>query len=133
MREYACADADGTLRLWNRTAPIIVDQGLTRIAKIDMRAQPLFDRMQEVGMYVDMERLADLKRWLIEASADALQTCRDLTDRADFNPQSGDQVAEFCAEQYRLQSYVMNSRSGARRASTSLPRRTPTRRPNAST
>lgn len=91
---YAMRDADATRRIY----PILKERhwamGLTRIGKIDHDIIPMVDKMQEVGMPVDVEYFKRLSVDLAERALVVQQFIRDAFD-VWINPNSGEQVADL--------------------------------------
>lgn len=97
--DYACRDADVTGGVGQILDAEIQRLDLRRVHAIDHGAIPLVARMQEVGLTVDMQALDELRDFIREEKAAAVDVCRALTMIDDLNPGSGDQVAAFCRAQ----------------------------------
>jgi uracil-DNA glycosylase family 4 len=98
--DYAGADADDTRSLkpilWSK----IQAMELEEIYEIDRRVLPLYARMEQVGMPVNMPYYAEFGQWLtdeIEVKTMLLQM-----DWPDFNPASPDQVAAIMFDHLKL-------------------------------
>lgn len=95
---YSGLDALVTAKLRPILYKMIQDKGLERVYEMDRKALQFVDRMQEVGMRVDMTQLYGLEA--------ELETIRDASRRKVqrvvgdrwFNPGSGDQVAKWLYE-----------------------------------
>lgn len=98
--DYAGADASDTLALkpilWSR----IQDLGLEGIYEIDRRVLPLYARMEQVGMPVNMDYYAEFATWL--ASELEIKTFLLQTEYPDLNPASPDQVAAIMFDHLKL-------------------------------
>lgn len=100
---YACRDADATIRI----APIllrrIADEGLTRVMEIDHAVIPMFNRMQANGMLIDQDHF----RGLDEEWTDEMSGVRDQIEHmvgVRINPSSPDQVSALLFKQLGLPS-----------------------------
>lgn len=93
--QYGCRDADGTLRLRDRYAARVDAMGLREVYNLELATYPLLDRMQRVGMRSDLDHFADLSAALAVEIDAVWSTLRRVTQRPDFNPNSGDQVADY--------------------------------------
>lgn len=98
--DYAGADADDTVSLkpilWKR----IQDLGLESIYEIDRKVLPMYSRMEEVGMPIDLPHFAEFGGFLeeeIEAHTLAIKL-----QWPDLNPDNPDQVAALLFEHLGL-------------------------------
>ena len=98
--DYAGADADDTLSLkpilWKKLQIL----ELTDIYEIDRRVLPLYARMEQVGMPINMAYMAEFAQWLsdeIEVRTMLLQA-----EWPDLNPASADQVAAIMYDHLKL-------------------------------
>ncbi len=100
--EYACEDADMTLRLANRFAPTLAEKGLSRLfEEIEVPLIPVLVRMERAGVFVDTERLRSLGA-AFEKEMDAL--VRDIHRLAGepFNVNSTRELAAVLFEKLGL-------------------------------
>ena len=74
---------------------ILKTQDLTKVYEMDRRAIPFVDRMQEVGMRVDVEKLKVLEADLEDGRDRAHRKVKRVVGDRWFNPGSGDQVAAW--------------------------------------
>ena len=121
--EYACRDADATFRLWPILKQRLIEENLYRVYRMDMSRLPLVDRMQHVGMTVDTPKVLALKSRLeseIKYSSTMLKTMAKMVGIEDFNPASGDQVADLFYNKLLLgTSKKIKSTKGKTRLATS--------------
>lgn len=91
---YAARDADATIRIHPVLAERHRAMGLDRIGRIDHAIIPMVDRMQAVGMPVDVPYLKQLSADLARRAVEVQQRIK-----AEFgvwiNPNSGEQVADL--------------------------------------
>lgn len=98
FRDYACRDADVTRRQSYPLDDLMAELSLQEVHLVDHGVIPIVDRMQQVGLRVDVTRLDELRDY-VRGELDAyLEICRILTGQDDFNPASGDEVAAFCTK-----------------------------------
>lgn len=100
-KDYACRDADATLRIYPILKAKIEDMGLQGVADMDHAIIPMVDRMQEVGMRVNLARLAELQT-KVELGMSRLQQEINQLTGALINPDSGPQVAALIFDQLKL-------------------------------
>jgi len=84
---YTVQDSCATLQLYHLLWPKVLESGQQEVFLQDMAALPMVVDMGERGMFVDRNRLAALGLRM-EMEQDSVR------HRLDFNPLSGDQVAE---------------------------------------
>jgi len=101
-RQYACRDADATLRLAPILRARITAMGLDQVYQNDLGTVPLIDRMMQVGIKPDLAHFAQLGADLDVEIARVLEEIRTTIVQPRFNPNSGDQVAELLYGQYGL-------------------------------
>lgn len=91
--DYAGADADDTRSLkpilWKR----IQGLGLEEIYEVDRRVLPLYARMEQVGLPVDMDHYKEFQKFLAEEIE--IKTLELQAEYPTLNPGSADQVAEI--------------------------------------
>jgi len=88
--EYACADADMTLRLylhWQQQGQVPEE-----VARLEERILPVVILIEERGMEVDREVLSRLGQTLERDALDALDRLRVIVGDPEFNANSHDQV-----------------------------------------
>lgn len=98
--DYAGADASDTLALkpilWSR----IQDLDLAPIYEIDRRVLPLYARMEQVGLPVNMDYYAEFAKWLTDEVE--IKTFLLQCEYPDLNPGSPDQVAAIMFDHLKL-------------------------------
>lgn len=104
---YSARDADATFRLKPALTPRITALGLDAILDLDLAVIPMVDRMQQVGMLVDKLYLHDLGTVLGQEMELLKAGLREQTGRPDYNPASGDQLAEILFDHFRLDPVKM--------------------------
>lgn len=97
---YACTDADATLRCFAKLSTRVVERDLLKVTQLDTLVLPMVDRMQTIGLPAHRPAVDQLRQELAEREADILDLICTLTGDPDFNPGSGDQVAEWCRQQW---------------------------------
>ena len=114
--QYAGRDADATWRLkpvlWKR----ILEMGLDGVYAMDMACVPMFERMQANGMRVNTQRLWELSSVFEGKMHACVAALTKWTHNKEFNPGSGDQVADFLFRHLHLTSRRMTK--GGKREST---------------
>lgn len=91
---YSGRDADATLQVFPYVWKRHEDMGLQEVYATDMRVIPMLDRMQEIGMPLDLPAVWALEKDLKAANAETGQVLTAMCG-PDFNPRSGDDVADF--------------------------------------
>lgn len=102
MIEYAAKDPDATLRVHHRLSTRIEDEGLLAVSLLDHAVLPMIDRMEENGMLVDQDELRALEKETESQRAVFREMLLQVTGNPQFNPDSGDQVAEFLFSTLKL-------------------------------
>lgn len=100
---YSARDADATQRLYPALAPKITALDLDNVLALDLSVIPMVDRMQEVGMMVDKTHMKNLGFILDVEMEELKRQVRVLTVRPDFNPGSGNQIANFLFDDLKLE------------------------------
>lgn len=96
--EYACSDADATLRVYHALSRKVRAMGLEEVNRLDTDVLPMVERMIAVGMKVDRERLTGLGA-RFEFEMDRLQLqARASTNGCVHNLGSNDQVRSWLFE-----------------------------------
>lgn len=99
---YAGRDADATYRLkpilWRK----IQEMKLEDVYRMDMSVIPMFERMQSNGMQVDVGRLRQLSKEIGTKMGGCIASLMKWTHNSQFNPGSGDQVAQFLFHKLHL-------------------------------
>lgn len=104
---YAGRDPDATLRVFEVLQPQIEALGLTDTYNVDRAIMPMIDRMQTVGLAVDVPYYKELSAFF-RLEEDLNQGYIDDVAGRPLNPRSGDQVAELLYDELRLQEQVVN-------------------------
>jgi DNA polymerase-1 len=100
--EYACEDADMTLRLANRFAPRLAEKGLARLfEEVEMPLIPVLERMERAGVFVDADRLRSLGA-AFEKEMDALVREIHALAGVPFNVNSTRELAAVLFERLGL-------------------------------
>lgn len=92
---YSARDADATFRLDPALAPKIAALDLERVCRLDHAVIPMVERMQSRGFQINRNYLKGLGTVLSLQMDDRRDKLRNLTGRSEFNPGSGDQVADY--------------------------------------
>ena len=102
--DYAGEDAAATLAVAEKLNPQIEEKGLSEVEELDLAVQPMLDRMQTVGLDLDMARYSVLKREF-ENDLDSLTwKIRRCVKKPKLNPASRDQLATLLFEELHVQS-----------------------------
>lgn len=107
---YAARDADGTRRLRDVLEPRLDDMGLRDVYELDLATYPILDRMMQVGITPDPEAFALLATMLDAELQELTTSLRAVTGRPEFNPNSGDQVADYLFDELQLESLGKRTR-----------------------
>lgn len=110
--DYACKDPDGTGRIAKRLRSRLRALGLEDVYKLDLSTYPIIDRMMRVGITPDVEAFASLGSQLDGEIAAVLRRIREATGESDFNPNSGDQVAEYLFDALGVEPMGKRTESG---------------------
>ncbi len=97
---YACADADATLRVYNRMLPLWYER-MGEVLQRDMDIQPMIIAMMQKGMKIDVEYIEKLGTEFEVENLLLLDSIRDIAGEK-FNPKSAPQVAELLYKKLRL-------------------------------
>lgn len=92
---YSGTDAAATMLIDGPVTDMLDSRGLAAVYEMDRRALPFVDRMQEVGMRVDPDKLAELEADLAATREAKAKRVRSIVGDRWFNPGSGDQVAAW--------------------------------------
>lgn len=96
---YSCADPDATLRIYPTMKRMVREEGLDEVVAMDHARLPLINAMQEEGMLFDHAAWTGLKAGLEEEYREVVATIHQVVGY-DINPGSGDQVAEWCRQEF---------------------------------
>lgn len=99
--EYACRDADATLRINPILDRRIDEMGLRGCYEMDLAVVPMVERMHSVGMLVDRRHLVELDSYLTDLMALEVQAVRKIVG-VEINPNSPPQVAALLFEKLKL-------------------------------
>lgn len=100
---YSARDADATRRIYPALSAQIDAMGLRDVLDADIAALPMIDRMQSVGLGVDVQHYHDLSTLFAMEMAD-LQDQINTAAGMVVNAASGDQVAEWLFGRLKLPS-----------------------------
>ncbi len=97
---HNCADADATLRVYNRMLPLWYKQ-MGEVLQRDMDIQPMIIAMMQKGMKIDVEYIEKLGTEFEVENLLLLDSIRDIAGEK-FNPKSAPQVAELLYKKLKL-------------------------------
>ena len=126
---YAAEDADITLRLKHVFAPMLKQEGATRLfEEVEMPLMPVLADMERTGVCLDTEALRQASEML---TAQLLQTEQDIYELAGttFNIASPKQVGEVLFERLRLLPNAKKTKTGAYSTSEEVLQRIRTKHP----
>lgn len=103
-RDYACRDADATLRVAPYLEQRIADMQLDGISAIDHAVIPMFNRMQKVGFLTDVHYLSNILQPKVEARMEELKDAIEKLTGARINPDSPPQTRDLLFTQLGLPS-----------------------------
>lgn len=99
---YAAKDPDATLRVRSRLLPMCDARGLQAVRALDYGVLPMIDRMESTGLLLNPDALRELE---IESEAKVTlytEMFREFLGDPEFNPNSGDDMAEVLYEKLGL-------------------------------
>jgi uracil-DNA glycosylase family 4 len=106
---YSARDADATIRIWVPLKRAIDAYELTDVYDVDRAIIPMIDRMQTVGLLVDVEHFQSLSAMLAIEEQLNREALSAMAGRP-INPNSGDQVAELLYDELKLHEKALNIR-----------------------
>jgi uracil-DNA glycosylase family 4 len=109
---YAGRDPDATRRLKKVLLPRIQDMGLEPVYRLDLSTYPIIDRMMANGIQPDHAAFARLAGVLDEVLSDLHTQLVIATDIPGFNPNSGDQTADYIFDTLQLEMLGRKTSSG---------------------
>lgn len=110
--DYAAEDADITLRLMNRLAPELREEGLeTLFDTIEMPLVPVLAQMEMNGARIDTQSLAETSREFTQRMADIEQKIYEAAG-TEFNISSPRQVGEVLFEQLKIADKAKRTKTG---------------------
>lgn len=93
---YACRDADATLRIYPVLCDAIHAMALEEVYQLDLSVIPMVARMQRVGMRIDHDYFSSLAPYLTDLMKMKVEELNEETRcGVEFNPNSGDQTEEL--------------------------------------
>ncbi len=102
VKDYACADADMTLRLYNLFNDKIEHLGLKKVLnKIEIPLIDVLEKMERIGIKIDKEYLESLSKEFEERSGELKKKMFDISGR-EFNPDSPKQLSEILFEDLKI-------------------------------
>lgn len=110
--EYACEDADITLRLRNKLLPMVEKEGATELLEqMEMPLMPVLAEMEMEGVRLDTAALADTSRHL---TARLAEIEREVHQQAggEFNIASPKQVGEVLFDRLKLVAKPRKTKTG---------------------
>jgi uracil-DNA glycosylase family 4 len=90
---YSGLDAVATALIEPSLKRMVEEKGLSRVYEMDRKALRFVDRMQEVGLRIDLEKLRALEAELSELREERAADVRRIVGDRWFNPGSSDQVS----------------------------------------
>ena len=103
LTQYACEDADLTLRLYERMMPQIEARGLTRVlTEVEMPLVAILGRAEREGIYIDTAALATFSDRL-KIMADELEKRIYVEAGEEFNINSPKQLGDILFTKMKLQ------------------------------
>lgn len=113
---YAGRDPDATRRLKKVLLPRVQEMGLESVYRLDLSTYPIIDRMMAIGMIPDHDAFGRLAK-VLDNELETLRLKLEIyTNRPGFNPNSGDQTAEYLFDVLGLD--LLGKRTGSGRGST---------------
>jgi uracil-DNA glycosylase family 4 len=92
---YAGRDPDATYRLESQLLPRVQEMGLEDVYRLDLSTYPIIDRMMRNGITPDHAAFARLASALDAELTELRASLAGATSLPEFNPNSGDQVADY--------------------------------------
>jgi len=92
--QYACTDADATLRIYPILQQLVEENDLSGVVDRDIRLMPMVIEMENTGMLVDPTILDELEELLTDSLDDVRGKLHDMAGEW-VNPNSTQQVAKF--------------------------------------
>ena len=110
--EYAAEDADVTLRLKNVLEKELEEKGLTKLfEEIEMPLVPVLARMEENGVKVDTQSLADTSKVFTDKMKAIEADIREVAGE-DLNISSPKQIGELLFDKLQLDSKAKKTKKG---------------------
>jgi uracil-DNA glycosylase family 4 len=113
---YAGRDPDATRRLKKVLLPRVQDMGLENVYRLDLSTYPIIDRMMQMGITPDHKAFAELAQVLDEVLEEVKDGLVAATGILDFNPNSGDQTADYLFDTLGLE--MLGKKTSAGRGTT---------------
>lgn len=109
---YACRDADATLRIFPILSQMIDDMSLREVYEMDLAVIPMVEQMQENGMRIDVPHFNRLEEKLTGMMGDKVLSICNLVPGLpiNFNPNSPPQVADLLFRQLKLKATKKTSK-----------------------
>lgn len=98
--EYAGKDADATLRVFHKLAPIVKQERLWSLYEMDRAIIPIIDRMQRNGILLDQDHFAKIDKQFTDEQNAIKEKLFTLVGK--FNPASPKQVGNILYNTFRL-------------------------------
>lgn len=99
---YACEDADITLMAYHKFLPMLASAGLTKLFEtVEMPLVPVLMKMEETGVLVDKDRLAELSKDL-SMQLELLEQNIYAMAGETFNINSSQQLGNILFEKFKL-------------------------------
>ncbi len=102
LTQYACEDADFTLRLWDHFQPALKELGLEKLFyDIEMPLVPILAEMEQLGIYVDTQILAEISLLLQQRITILTAEIYEIAGE-EFNINSPKQLGPIMFEKLRI-------------------------------
>lgn len=108
--QYGCRDSDGTTRLLPELSRRIDSLGLRDVYDLELATYPLIHRMAQVGIRPDLIHFAALSAKLDTEITTVRARLGERTGAAQFNANSGIQVADYLFGELGLDELKMTAR-----------------------
>ena len=110
--DYACEDADLTLRLYHELAPLLKKENLdTLFHTVEMPLLPVLVAIEAAGVAIDIEALQESSS-LLQKEIDTLASAIHTHAACDFNIDSPKQLGEVLFEKMKLVEKAAKTKTG---------------------
>ncbi len=102
LSEYACEDADYTLQLYLHLKPLLEQAGANSVfTSIEMPLVPVLARMEQEGIYIDIDKLGDISNLLAQRAQELEAEIHGLAGE-EFNINSPKQLQVILFEKLKI-------------------------------
>ena len=113
VRDYACEDADVTLRLWRKLEPMLAERGQERVFReIETPLLPVLVEMESEGVALDVDALRDYSLRLAEKIEGLEREIFEMAGGEPFNLNSPKQLGEVLFDRLELAEKPKKTRTG---------------------